>query len=63
MKLKTTDMEKISKRKCQVKNCKNKSYAIAGSKYLCEFHYRLIVPKKNFNYLKYGRMYQIKPLN
>ncbi len=46
MKLKKTDMERISYRNCEKKGCKNKSYAIFNKKFLCEEHYREKKPSK-----------------
>ena len=46
MKLRTTDMERISHRKCEKKGCKNKSFAIFHTKYLCESHFREEKPSK-----------------
>ena len=50
MKLKTTDIEKINKRKCQTKGCSKKSFGIAEAKFLCEMHYREIVPERAREY-------------
>jgi len=53
MNQKPTDIEKISKRKCQIKGCSNKSYAIAEQKFLCKGHYREKHPEKKLNYSRY----------
>ena len=63
MKLKITDIEKISKRKCQFKRCSRKSYAMADCKYLCEIHYREIVPSKERSWWGRGMRFLPKPLN
>ena len=52
MKLKTTDMEKISRRICEKKNCGDKSSAILNSKFLCEDHFREIHPGKESGLLR-----------
>ncbi len=54
MKLKTTDISKINRRICEKKRCSNKSYGIAKAKFLCEMHYREIVPKKEKEVLGRG---------
>ena len=46
MKLKNTDKEKINKRKCQIRGCSKKAFGIATKKFLCERHYREIVPER-----------------
>ncbi len=40
MKLRTTDMEKIRRMRCEEKGCKNDSYGIYHSEYLCESHFK-----------------------
>ena len=54
MKLKPTDIEKISRRKCQIKGCSNKSYGIVEQKFLCKGHFREKVPEKRINYSRYN---------
>ncbi|KKN12605.1 hypothetical protein LCGC14_1014730 [marine sediment metagenome] len=53
MKLKTTDVEKINRRICEIKGCPNKSYAMADSKFLCKMHFREKIPEKKLNYSRY----------
>ena len=54
MKLRTSDMERISSRICQKKGCKNKSYALFHAKFLCKEHYREKKPNKE-SHFRYGR--------
>ncbi|KKN34608.1 hypothetical protein LCGC14_0791980 [marine sediment metagenome] len=52
MKLKITDIEKISRTKCMIKGCKNKSYAMVKQMFLCEEHFRKRVPEKSPSYMR-----------
>ncbi len=52
MKLKTTDKEKISRIKCEIKGCLNKSHAIVKQMVLCEEHFREEVPETSPSYIK-----------
>ncbi|KKN27764.1 hypothetical protein LCGC14_0861140 [marine sediment metagenome] len=53
MKLKLTDIEKISRRICERKGCPDKSYGIVEQKFLCKGHFREKVPEKKLNYSRY----------
>ena len=44
MKLKITDKERISKRRCEIYPCREKSVAIANTKLMCEIHFKEIRP-------------------
>ncbi len=46
MKLKKTDKEIVNNHKCQTKGCSRKSIGIAETMFLCEMHYREIVPER-----------------
>ena len=50
MTLRKSDMERISSKKCGIKYCKNKCYAILYTKFLCKEHYREKKPLKLSNY-------------
>jgi len=47
-------MERINHRKCEIKGCSNKSYALFNTKFLCEEHYREKHPSKESNF-RHGR--------
>lgn len=44
------DQKLIRNRKCGRKDCDEISYAIAEAKFLCEHHYREIVPRKEHHF-------------
>lgn len=53
MKLKTTDIQKITKIKCEIKGCNNKSYAILKKQFLCEYHFREKHPSNESALVRY----------
>lgn len=60
MKLKNTDINRISKRKCQTKGCPNKASGILKKKFKCRECYRKEHPTKidrRLYYINYGRLY------
>ncbi len=36
----------IESNKCEEEDCKEQGYGIANNKFLCKYHFRLIVPPK-----------------
>ena len=56
MTLRRTDISRISSKKCKIKGCKNKSYAIFKTNFLCKEHFREKKPLKAKDYRDYRKL-------
>ena len=48
-----TDIQKISKKNCETKDCPNKAYALSKKKFLCKECFNRKSPYRKYRNLKY----------